>query len=346
MGINNDNFALRALTLASSLPLEMSLLAAYMSDPGFRSEIDARLPTAVDLVYRMKATDPSATAVEALDKALFPGTATMPPPEEMARWGSGDFARILKPALTQAPLEIAVVGALEESAAIEAVAQTFGALPRRDSTPRTAEVAFKRFPAALPPPVLAHHVGPADKAAAVLVWPLYVATPERRKEEYAITVLSAVLDGALRQRLRVAMGKTYAPAVENDMPDDADQGTMVAAIEARPEDLDAVIKAARETAASLAAGNISQEAFESARQPLLARHAEQLRSNALWAEVLAPSSHEPQGLIDLAEYDAIVSALTLEDVKRAAAEWLKGEPAVARSLPATGKSVAAGGSAR
>ena len=63
-------------TLTDNVEQEMRLLAAYMTDPGFRPLIDEKLPTALDLTYRMFTTDPSFVAVLALERARLPGPAS------------------------------------------------------------------------------------------------------------------------------------------------------------------------------------------------------------------------------------------------------------------------------
>ena len=66
-------FQLKSSTLTDNLDQEMRLLAAYMTDPGFRPLIDEKLPTALDMSYRMVGTNPPLVASVALERAAFPG---------------------------------------------------------------------------------------------------------------------------------------------------------------------------------------------------------------------------------------------------------------------------------
>src|SRR4051812_41420390 len=104
---------------------ELQLLAAYMTDPAFRPDLDAKLPTALDFIYRYLKTDPMAVANDALEQKLFGGIGALPPRETAMGWRAADFARLLKPALVRSPVEVTIVGDMTEADAIDAVAATF-----------------------------------------------------------------------------------------------------------------------------------------------------------------------------------------------------------------------------
>ena len=329
-------FHLNSSTLSDNVEPEMRLLAAYMTDPGFRPLIDEKLPTALDLSYRMFSTDPSFVASLALERALFPGRESLPPRERLAAYRAADFERMLKPTLTRSPVEVTIVGDILEEAATRAVATTFGALPRRPALPPppAGPGPFRYFPERLPPPVTEMHEGPADKAAAVLAWPLYVATPERRREEYSLLLLRSILETRLLRQVRVVMGKVYAPSVSMSSPDDADQGMISVVLEASPQDIAPLTEAALKVADELARGRISQEEVDAARTPLLASADQAQRENGPWASAIAYAASDPPALRELIGLRSDLEALTLEDVRRAAATWLTPTPMRARALPA------------
>jgi zinc protease len=341
--IETSGFVLSSSTIASQVDQQMQLLAAYMTDPAFGRMIDDKLPTSVDLVYRSFRSDPNAVAVDALERALFPDKVSIPPREQVAAYRAADFERMLRPALGRSPVEVTLVGDLDEPAARRAVAATFGALPRRAPlTPPVGEGPFRRFPQRLPPPATAFHDGPADKAAAILLWPLYVAEPARRQEEYAIGLVSAIFQTRLLQQVRGAMGKAYSPLVSNVMIDDADDGYLAAVIESTPADVDGLIAAARALAADLAADRISQAELDEARAPLVAARLQAQERNEAWAGILSHSFRHPEAIAELTRFEADMKALTLDDVRRAALTWLGREPMIARALPGAPRRAGAG----
>lgn len=330
-----STFMLSSSTLTSQVGQQMKLLAAYMTDPGFRAEMNDKLPTALDTVYRMYPTDPNMAALDALERAVYPGKETLPPREVMTSYDAAQFEQLLKPVLTRAPVAVTIVGDVSEAYAIESVANSFGALPTRPKLPEPGGPnPFRVYPASAPPPVRTTHQGPAEKAAALLVWPLYVANPERRSEEYAIGLVSTIFQTRLLQRVRGQMGKVYSPAVGDYMPDNADQGYLAATIEATPADLGALVTAARQIAAELAAGGITQQEVDEARAPLVAERSQAMTRNEAWAGVMSHSVRYPEALEELTRYKEMMEALTLADVRKAAATWLKPQPIVSTALPA------------
>ena len=238
MGVGDQAFELDGSTNESSLRSQLQILAAYLSDPGFRTEVDARIPTAVAEAYRRLRTSPGASLSNALinrrgglirrpccpPEAKFAGSPHRPISSASCarrspriRWRSPSSAtstRPRRPNMSPRPWA-----------------------PCRHAPPprgRRADTWFLRFPDHDLAPIQATYDGPADKAMVGLTWPLYVATPTRRREEVSLLLLARVFDDALRHRLRQELGKTYGPNVETQMPDYADQGVLQARVETAP----------------------------------------------------------------------------------------------------------------
>lgn len=336
--LDYDGFFFHGASNRSGLEVQLSVLAAFVTDPGFRESVDLILPTAIEATYRSYTAVPALTASDAMARALDPeGPAAMPDKQAMMKFRTADFARMFKPILTEAPLELTVVGDVPEAEVVRLVSSTLGALPARKPGGRARPDAwFMRFPDAPIEPVRALHDGPADQGLAMAVWPLYVATPSRRKEEYALGLLAEILASELRLRVRERLGMTYSPDAATSMPDDADQGTLVATVEARPGDLEAVLAEVQAVAAGLARGEITREQLDAARRPMLASmRANAAASNELWAAVLDGSSVDDQGVRDLLEYADVMNSLTVDDLRAAAARWLAPPPLIVTAVPAS-----------
>ncbi|HEX8568890.1 MAG TPA: insulinase family protein, partial [Caulobacteraceae bacterium] len=220
LGMGDNYYGLSGASSPADLDLQMQIMAAYLVDPGFRPNMDAKIPTAVEGFYRMYRTEPQAVIGQAIGEAVAPGGPTsLPPKATLMALRASDFERMMRPVLREAPLEVTVVGDIDEAKAVDAVARTLGALPRRSgSAARSANPPFLRFPANPPAEIRATHEGAAEKAVAGVIWPLYVAVPERRREEYALQLLGGVFSDALRRRVREALGKSYSPGVGVSMP--------------------------------------------------------------------------------------------------------------------------------
>jgi zinc protease len=169
------------------------------------------------------------------------------------------------------------------------------------------------------------------------MWPLFVAGPERRREEYALELLSAVLDDELRHAVRERLGKAYSPSAALTADDRGDEAYVTAWVEAVQADLPAALAEMRAVAARLAAGEITPQMLEAARKPLLTLVAAELSDNAWWASQLQSSFRDPAAPRVLVEAPAILAALDLDEVKRAAATWLGPSPLVIVAIPETRK---------
>ena len=342
--VGSNGFTLMGDTDQRGLQTELQLLAAYVSDPGFR-DIDPLLATFLNALYRRYATFPVLVANQAITLAVAPGSPTaIPPQETLARMRTADIRRLFAPALAQAPLRVSIVGDVDEASATDWTARTFGALPARTATPRpTSAATFLRYPEAPPPRIEAVHEGPPEQALVEMVWPLYVAEPSRRREEYALGLVAALMHDRLLHRLRDDLGKTYSPVAETGLPDFADQGVLTALVETAPGDVEEARRDMAAVAADLAKGDFTAADLEAARAPLLSVWVEQEHANALWLAALTATAVWEAVPRELADRRRIVASLTLEEVRAAAARWLARPPivAVVRPRPPTPHSGAA-----
>lgn len=335
MSMLDTAFILEGLTASNGLESELQVLAAYLTDPGFRPGLDARLPTAIDTIYRMHSTDPNLVLSEALSDAVTPGSPmSLPPRDRLAGVRSRDFERMFKPLLTTAPLEVTVVGDITEAEMTTLVSQTLGALPRRSGRfERRPDAWWARYPAQSPGVIRAFHEGPPEKAVVAVVWPLYVADPARRREEFALNLVASVLDFQLRHRIREELGKSYAPSASISMPDFADQGAITVMVETAPEDAEAVAREIQAVGADMARGRIDAATLNDVRTPFLEQRRQARSTNEWWMNALDGSAQDATNLNDFLTYEGIFASLTLDEVKTYAAKWLVKPPVVAVVVP-------------
>jgi zinc protease len=339
LDVGPHSFLLSGNPFADQLGDQLNLMAAYLKEPGFRPDMDARVAASFGALNRMLTQDAAAVAKQALERKLYPPELqSLPDPADVQALNSKTFERVLQPILTSAPVEVTLVGDVDEKAAVEAVGKSFGAWPAREPVPAVSADVFRRLPTDAAADVTARHTGEGGKAALNLVLPLYVATPERRREELAINLLGDIMEASLRHRLRGELGKTYAPRVAVDLPDHADQGVIELTVETSPADLALVETEAKAILKRLAAGEISEQQLEDARQPLAARMEQSLKSNRFWASVLAGSSEDASRIADAQKLLPLTREITLADLKKAAADWLSRPALVARSVPEQGGS--------
>ncbi len=335
--IGDDAFTIDREVTRPNLPDALKILAAYMSDPGFRPTVDPVVQAGLDVAYRLARSTPRGSISTAMMESVAPGSPlTLPPRSSLDGVNSVMLAGILKPEILADPIELTLVGDIDEKTAISLIAATFGALAPRPAAARSrTDTFYLRFPATPPPLIRTTHDGPADKAAAQVVWPLYVSAPSRRREGYAVGLVGAIFADELRRRVREDLAKSYDPTVEADIKDGGDQGDLSAMVESYPADAEAMLTEIRAVARRLKDGGVTAEQLEAARAPILALDRQRLATNDWWARALSQVSRRESALRDMLDYNAVVSSLTLDEVRKAAADWLTSEPVMAVSMPAT-----------
>jgi zinc protease len=336
LSVGANAFVLTGNTNGPSLLGQLQLLAAYLSDPGFRPAVDDRLAAGVDLLYRQIHAQPELVFGNTLSEAVAPGgPLALPPKDVLLKLHMKDYAQLLQPVLTQAPLEVTIVGDVTEASATELVAQTLGALPaRRQGLRDRPDAWFIHYAAGDLPTVRATHEGPADKAVVGAVWPLYVAEPARRREEMALSVLKGVLDDALRHRLREELGLTYGANVSMTTPDFGDQGDLEAYVQTSPADADKVAGEIQAVARRLALGQFSDADVEAARKPLVAAMNQQMGTNLYWAGELSGAETLQDDIDEIRQTPILLAAVTPDEVRKVAMTWLVRKPLVVVVAPA------------
>jgi zinc protease len=328
-------FVLSGVTRSPDLVLELQLLTALLSDPGFRPDEDGAMSASVDAFYRGMTANPHTAASVARMEALEP-TAKMPPEAMLAALKSTDFAALLRRPLTTDALEVTLVGDVDEATARIVLGATLGALPPRDPTDKTrADTPHLRFPASGPHMrISTTHQGPKDQAAILMDWPLFVRSPAHQHDIETLTVLAAILQNLAFDDLREQLGKTYSPTVSTSFPLNQDQGAMTLSIETTPAAVPQMIAAARALAQRLQGGQITADDLDRARKPLLANAARQESQNGWWLGALDGSARRPAQLAEAQTELRDLAAVTLDEVKAAARTWLAQTPVVTTALPA------------
>jgi zinc protease len=335
LSLDRDHFALSGSTRPRDLDFELELLTALLVDPGFRPEIDLRVPSEVKALYKGYRIEPLTAAQQALNDILLrPHVFDLPPETQAVGLKASDFQRLLKPALTTSPLEITIVGDIDEATAAKAVARTLGALPPRGDTSRTpADAAHGRFPAPAPSALKTSHIGLPEKAAVYAVWPLFVWQPDRQREVRALTLLREVFNERLRETVREKLGQSYTPSVGLLEDRGGDQGYMAASVETSPAATAAVAGEITRIAAGLATGDVSAKELEQVRKPLLDDTAHRKETNGWWLNTLDGSWGEPYKLAQARTWQADYSHIPVEEVRAAAKRWLAQAPIIITALP-------------
>ncbi len=333
--VGRDAFNLYASTRSGDLDLELQILDGLLTEPGFRPSMARAMPTVAADYFREIRLNPSVTAsLKLLELMPRPHVADLPIEAHLAGLTAEDFRGLLAAPMTQDPLEVSIVGDVDEAAALAAVGHTLAVIPARTPGDRTRPDAIRsHYAHAAPPPATAWHDGPKDQAVVQITWPLFVWTSERTHEARTVDLLVRIMQDDLTERIRQKLGKSYSPSVGASLPRGGDQGSITLLAKTSPDGVEAVRAEALGIAADLAAGRLTPAAVEEARRPWLEALAKERTYNGWWLNVLDGSARHPDQL-DRARGDlADIRRITLAEVKLEAARWLSKPPYVVVALP-------------
>jgi zinc protease len=331
LAAGSTSYSLVGASKPGDLQLELQLMAAVLTDPGFKPELNSRVPALADAYVRTLTLDPVRAADEARLEAAMPDAAP-PSREAMARYTAADFDRILRPVLTSEPVELTLIGDLNEAEATRALAATLGALPPRAggvSHGAAEHLSYDKVKAAH---VQAYHIGAKDRAALVLTWPLYTLTADRIREQHTLILLAGIFQNAAFDDVREKLGKTYTPSVGLSFPD-GDQGSLSLVVQSSPGDIRLVQDAAVKIAMRLAAGEITDKDLDRVRIPIVSKTADRRANEGWWLAAMDGSARDSKSLMNLLTYDDDIRGVTLDEVKATARKWLSPEPIVALAMP-------------
>lgn len=292
-----DTFTFTGSTNRADLLLQLQVLCAFLTDPGYRPEAMRQLRKAADQLYTSLAHTPQGPLQTEVPRLLASGDPRFGLPdkdvvlartfEEMKAWLTPEFAH--------GAIEIAIVGDIDLAATIDAVAKTYGALPPRSTKPAYAEARRVAIPAQ---PITRQYTVPTEipKGVVSLFWPATDSRDVRMARR--LNLLSEVFSDRLRVKIREEMAGTYSPQAGADLSETyPGYGFIVAEATVAPDQARAVADAIRAVAAGLAQNGVNDEELVRAKQPILTSLRESTRTNAYWiGSVLSSAQEEPQRL--------------------------------------------------
>lgn len=321
--VTDDAFQLIGATRPEDFALQLQLLTAYVSDPGWRPTGWERMRGYSGTIQDQAAATPAGVFGRDSGRLLRSGDRRwgMPSREEMAASSIADARAVLDRALGRGPIEIVIVGDVDVEEAIRQAAATFGALPRRtEAAPPAARI---RFPAGTAEPVRLTHGGRADQGLAYIGWPtagLYADTRQAR----TLDILSDVFELRLMQKIREEQATTYSPQAGHAASFAfADYGAFAAQIEARPEALAGFLRDAEAIVADLRDRPVSADELQRALRPRVETQQRQRNGNPWWVIALGRAQADPRVVAAIAGQIAEYEGITAADLQRAARTFLQ-----------------------
>ena len=301
------------------LAFQMQLIAATVTAYGYRAETDQIWKTLAPVIEDQLTTNPMA----ALQTSVFSILANGDPRiananvDGLSERNMSELKAVLQPELKSGPIEISLVGDVDEAEAIKAIAGTLGALPKRG---KAKPVVGITFPKDLKPRVLTHK-GKDDQAVILLNWP--AGDDSDQRSTAARDLLAGVLQNEMRAVLREKLGATYTPEAIS-IPSNAfpGYGFFLALVTTTPENMDVVKAELLTIVARLRDEGTTEDALLRVRQPILERFAAQQRSNSSWLNAISEAQSRPERLSRRTKRTEIWTSITPADVQKAAQDYL------------------------
>lgn len=326
---DTDAFTASSTTTPRDLALQMQVLAATLTDPGYRPEGVERFRKNIDNFFNTLDSTPgralsSASGAILSDNdprfSLLPREAFFALDYEGLRAAIGDR-------LAKGAIEIALVGDLDEEAAIAAVASTLGALPQREAAfnPR-AENRSRSFTANRGQKVITHK-GEPDQALLQWYWP---TTDDRDLgETLRLDLMARIVRLELTDRLREKLGQAYSPSA-GSAPSHyyPGYGAFIIGASVAADKRAATEEAVAGLLADLRAAPLDADVIERARKPYLEEYNNALKDLGGWMGLAARAQSEPERIDRFLAVPGLMAKITPEDIHQMALKYLAPDAAV------------------
>jgi zinc protease len=340
--VDDDAFVLSGHTTPDDLLLQLQVMAAYLTAPGYRPEALEHFRQSLGPLYLNLTRTPGGVMQSQVARYLHDGDPRFGYPDrtEVAALSLEELQAWLSGPLATSYLEISLVGDFDPDAALRAVASTFGSLPTRDAVkpPYTAERQV-HFPPERQLRTFTFESRDA-KALATVYWPttdFSQLTQVRR-----LFVLAKALEGRILERIRIQEGLSYTAQSAN-VPSQAypGYGVLYALVDATPGKALELTGQIREIAAGMARQGVTQDELERARNPVVSTLKKLLADNHyLLSSIVSGSQEQPERLMRATTSLPELQGLTTADLNEVARKYLKPEaalPVVVVPLQTTGK---------
>lgn len=321
-----ETFVTLAGTTPADLELQMQLLAAYVTDAGYRPEAQTLYYNGINTYFARIKSTPGDALSAGQGGILSDGDPrfTLQPVDAFRARTLAKLKAAIADRLTSGAIEIGVVGDIDEAAVIAAVARTFGALPTREAEFRAyADMRSRPFSADRSRRTITHS-GPADQAIVRLVWPTRDGEDPVAALQFAL--LERLAQNALTETVREVLGKAYSPSAYSETSRVwRGFGMFSLTASVNVSEVAAIRTAMLQAVTQLREKSVSEDDLRRAREPMLEAIANRLKSNRGWIDLTGRAQSEPDRIERQENAVRRLSVITAEDLHRLASQYLSAD---------------------
>ncbi len=325
MGFGEEVVEFGGGTRAADLTLQMQLLTAYMTAPGYRAEAFERMRTAYKTRLDQISSTPGSVFGQAIGQLMHSGD---------VRWHRPDKAEadattlvqlrdVIQKQIDKGPIEVVIAGDVTVDQAVAAVAGTLGALPPRGKNPPVpAKSLAVKVPGPKESPAPLTHTGRADQALAMIAWRTddFFKDPQRAR---ATRILEQIMRIRLTEQFRIAEGNTYSAGTDFEASETfPGYGYVAGRVETPPAKIERFFEEAQKIADDIRKNGVSADELERARKPRLEALTRAKETNGYWVGLLGGAQEDPRKLDAIRESISGIEKVTAADVKKSAEMYL------------------------
>ncbi len=294
--VEDNAFLLRGSSNREDLPLQLRLLGAYLTDPGYRDESLAIFRRGIPGLYQALGS----TWQGAVDRKVKPWLRggdhrfVVPEQAEMALYSLEDLREWIGRPIDLDGLEVNLVGDFDRTEVLEHLTRTLGAVERESDAVPSVYWEVMPKPAAGGERRLVTFPSAVRQGVLLMTWPSGGLEPVENSR--TLGLLANVLDDRIRVKVRETLGDTYSYSVYNNAARNHDQGQFTVLIQTDPARMEVIEAVVLRIVDELVREGISDDEMTRARLPILKQVEAMQRNNGYWLRVLGEASRRPEQL--------------------------------------------------
>lgn len=315
----------------------LQLATAYVIEPGFRPEALAQFQNFLDMIYKQNEQTPMGFYKNEFTHYIAGNDPRFgfPPIEKMRAYTEQDLKDWLLPQLKNGAIEIGIVGDIDVQETIKLVAQTFGALPKRQEKK------------ALDPKVLTLNTPWNDgekiftynsqepRGIVCTYWPSNLDGQYDVRKARRISMLGDILSEYTNKIIREKEGAAYSPAAFGFISRDYHHfGYMMCLAQVDADKSEFVLDLMEEIGTTLAEKGFTKDEFLRIQKPRIFAIRDQLKDNSYWLNsVVSRSQSNPEVLDWCRTIKEDMSNITYEELSQLAKEIFSKKPLRVTLIP-------------
>ncbi len=326
LDIREDMFVLKGEAASEEVQLLFELLHAHLHDQGYREAVRSLAIKRFEQEYLAMAR--RADGVMRIEAEAFLAGGDhrfgFPSPTQFRFCTIADIKRWYGEQLSNAPLEMAVVGDIDPDAVVSLASRYFGTLPARQYS-SSQKQAGPIFPQGQSLRLSVDSQIP--KAMVMVAYPTDDFWDIGRTRR--LTIMAELFSERLRTHIREKLGAAYSPYAYNRSHRAFDRfGLTRIVVQVDPDQVDLVEREVRKIAQNLASEKLDEDEFKRVLDPTLTYIKDIKQKNKYWLEsVLTGVARHPQQLDWCRTFEQDYAAITAQEVAQFSQRYLDNQKA-------------------